>query len=245
MRSKRICALAEAALVTALIRTAHADPSTARLRMNADELPLGTTEGWKIDAKLAVLPNGAREGAKVPSAWATTEPDDVIPSSRCVDDRRGDVQAIYGGTTNTTRIFESGGKAYVDHATVEVKDGVVHVTAATRTPLARVTDDLRAYRTKDAVVLVVALDEGVFDRAVFYGCAIREMHVASPAGTTTFVSSAEEADRVMREMKGDRKNELPKWIGTELTVRASVSRSSADPGPMLRLIVTRGRERSP
>ncbi len=245
MRSKRICALVETVLALALAGEAHAEPTTTRLTVNAAELPLASPEGWKIDPKLAVLPGGVREGARPPSSWPLANDEGTNEHSRCLDDRRGAVEAAYGGTTYTTRIFESGGKEYLDRATVETKGGTVHVTDAFRTPVVRVAAGVWAYRTKEGVQLVTAVDEGMFDHAVFYGCAIREQGITSPAGTTTMVSSAEDADRVMREMRGDRKRALPRWIGVDMTVHASVSRSSADPGPMLRVIVTRGRESSP
>lgn len=244
MRSKRISALAECVLALATVGQARAEETTTRLRMNADELPR-VAEPWKIDPKLAVLPSGAREGGDVPASWPTPKDDGTEEHSRCVDQRRGDVQTVYGSTTNTTRIFESGGREYLDRVTVEVKSGVVHVSEATRTPIARIADGLWAYRTKDDVRLVAAVDEGVFDRAVFYGCSIRELSVPSPAGTASFASSASAADEVMHQMRNDPKRRLPPWVGTEMRVAASVSRSSADPGPMLRLVITRGRESSP
>ncbi len=248
MRSRRISALSEVAVALAVLATgseARAEETTSRIRIDAGGLPRVGAEGWKIDPKLAVLPSGAREGGMVPASWPTTNDDGTNEHSRCVDDRRGDVQPVYGGTTYTTRIFESGGKEYLDHVTLDVKNGVVHVAEAFRTPIARVADGIWAYRTKDDVMLVAAVDEGVFDRAVFYGCSIRQFSVASPAGATMIESSASQADEVMRQMRGDQKHRLPPWVGTEMRVVASVSRSSADPGPMLRLVITRGRASSP
>lgn len=89
-------------------------------------------------------------------------------------------------------------------------------------------------------MLVMAADDGAFDHSAYYGCSIREAMVASPAGTAELVSSASAADGVMRMMKGDEaKSVLPKWRGADARVMASVSRSSADPGPMLSIVLRR------
>lgn len=235
MRWKRICMIVEGMFLAATLSAANAEPTIQRVRVRAEELPKSTE--WKIDPKLAVLPNGARHGRKAPPSWKSRPEAWDAEGSRCVDDRKGEVAPITSNGTQTSRIFDSGGREYLDRASVEIKDGIVNVKEATRTPLARIADGVWGYRRADSVHIVAAIDEGVVDRGAFYGCRIADTIGALPVATFRIVSSATDADQVMRLAKDDRKNRLPKWIGRDMSVTGSVSKSSDDPAPMVTLVI--------
>lgn len=242
MRSRLIFSLGSVILLCA----GSASAETARVRVSIEELPF-VKDPVVIKGAEAVLPNGARDRGPVPKTWREPTPgeEQVDEASRCTDDRRGSVGTIYGHTASTARIWEANGKIWLDNADVDTALGVIEVKRAERVPLARVADGIFAYRRDKHVVLVAARDTGLMDHGAFFECRVVEQWLTAPAGTVTIESSPSDANRVMRDMQkmlaenGQKPKWRPDWTGTELRVMASVSKASADPAPMLNLVIRR------
>lgn len=104
-----------------------------------------------------------------------------------------------------------------------------------------VSESIWAYRNGNTLRLVMARDTGVFSRAIFWGCSVDETILAFPTGTVTATSSAEQINVVIKQLRdvADGQRKVPPWKGVELTVVATVSKASADPEPMLSLVIRR------
>lgn len=243
MRSRHIFSLASAALVLSVASGAKAD--TTRLRVSVDELPK-QNEPFEIDAKSAVLPNGAKDHSPIPKSWrkqpAGEEP---IENSRCTDDRRGSVGTIYATTTTTRKIWEADGKTWLDTAFIDTTSDTIKISNAERVPLARIADGLWGYRRKAAVVLVAAQDNGFTGRGgPSWDCGINESEIAMPAGARILQSSTAAANEAIDELAswsvdGKPTPRRPRWVGVDVQILASVSKSSADETAMLNVVIKR------
>ena len=240
MRSRLICSLVSVGMFVAL----PAQAETTRVRIAVDELPK-QNEPFEVNAKTAVLPNGARDHSPIPKTWRKQPEsgDEQIENSRCTDDRRGSVGTIYGTTTTTRKIWEADGKTWLDSADVELTWGYVDVKHADRVPLARITDGLWGYRSKNGVVLVSARDTGFIEEGGFYECRIQDTEIAAPSGTAGINSSPQEVNDTIHSMArsfaepGKPPKWHPAWVGVEYRILASVSKSSTDTAPMLNLVI--------
>lgn len=218
-----------------------AQADTSRVRVPVSSLPR-QDEPIKVDAANAMLPNGVREGSAAPKTWKLgVEGSMVDEASNCTDDRRASVGRSGSNETNTEKIWESNGKVFFDRARVRVEDGKVHVLSAERVPVVYVSESVWAYRKTDTVRLVFARDSGTFSRAIFFGCAVEEISVASPAGTLLIESSPEQVADVIRQVRqmDEKKGPPPPWKGAAFDLFATVSKASADAEPMMNLVIKR------
>jgi hypothetical protein len=244
MRSKLSCWLASAVFLCA--GSAHAE--TTRLRIPIDDLPL-QDEPIKLSAKDAVLPNGVKDHGAVPKSWRRVGSTDFdqVEHARCTDDRTGSVTTIRGESGSTAKIWEAGGKIWLDLAHIDTTWNYVEVKDPVRYPLARIADGIWGYRRANAVHLVTATDTGFIEEGGFYACDIRETAIAAPAGTASVESSPKAVNEAIKQIA---KNEAfsepkkppkwtPEWFGVEFKIVASVSKSSADASTTLNLVVKR------
>lgn len=249
MRSRLICSLASAALAGAgLMFAGIANAEVTRLRIAVDELPR-QDKPMEVAPKNAVLPNGTKDHGPVPKSWRkhpeSGDEDDQIESSRCTDDRRASVGTLYGNSGSVMKIWEADGKVWLDSSQIDTTWSHVEVKHAERVPLARITDGLWGYRRKGVVVLVSARDIGFIEEGGFYECAIRETEISAPAGTAIVDSSPKDVNAAIEQIARNfadtqRKPKWkPQWIGVELRILASVSKSSADASTFLSLVIKR------
>jgi hypothetical protein len=243
MRSKLICSLISGFSLLLLAGTASAE--TTRLRIAVDTLPL-QNKPLEIDAKSAVMPNGAKDHGPIPKTWRKMpENGDQMENARCTDDRRGAVGTIYGTSATVRKIWESNGKSWLDTSEIDTTWGYVEVKHAERVPLALITDGVWGYRRKDVVVLVTAGDTGFIEEGSFYECNIHESEIAAPAGTGAVHSSPQDVENAIHQLAmnmsepGKPVKRAPPWIGVEFRILASVSKSSADSSPIVSLVVKR------
>lgn len=221
--------------------TAPAQAETKRVRIPVSSLPRAD-KPIVVDAKNAMLPDGARHGTSVPKSWKITQLENMSDEfSHCTDDRRGSVTSATSLEGSTEKIWEKDGKVFFDRARVKVEDGKVVVASVERVPVVYVTESIWAYRNANTLRLITARDFGVFSRAIFWGCEVDETTIAFPTGTTTLFSSADQVNSVIKQLRelSDTAPKIPQWKGVELTVVATVSKASADPEPMLNLVIKR------
>jgi hypothetical protein len=243
MRSKLIYSLVSGCSLLLLPGTANAE--TTRLRVAVDTLPL-QSKPLEIDAKSAVLPNGAKDHGAIPKTWRKMPEDgEQMENARCTDDRRGAVGTIYGTAATVRKIWEANGKTWLDTSEIDTTWGYVEVKHAERVGLTLITEGVWGYRRKDVVVLVTAGDTGFIEEGSFYECNIHETEIAAPAGTGIVSSSPQDVESAIRQIAmnmsepGKPAKRAPQWVGVEFRILASVSKSSADSSPMLSLVVKR------
>lgn len=221
--------------------TPPAQAETKRVRVPVSSLPRAD-QPIVVDPKNAVLPDGARHGAPAPRRWKVTEQESSAEeSSRCTDDRRASLTAMSSLEGSAEKIWEKDGKVFLDRTRVKIEEGKVVVTSAERVPLVFVADNIWAYRNGKELRLVMARDFGVFWRAIFYGCEVDETPIAFPTGTTIATSSPDQVNTVIKQIREvvDPSRKVTPWKGVELKVVATVSKASADPEPMLNLVIKR------
>jgi hypothetical protein len=226
----------EIAIVVLGIASPARAETTARLRIPVSSVPR-QDEPIKIDPKNAVLPDGAREGSPLPKGWKMSVADlDDHEFGHCTDDRRASVATSGNDETSTDKIWETNGKVFLDRARVKIVDGKVHVISAERVPVVYVAESIWAFRNASTVRLVIAVDSGFFARRVSWGCFVQEHAVAVPAGAMAIDSSPDRVDEVLKENSD--KKQAP-WKGVAVKLLVSVSKASADPEPMLNLVIKR------
>lgn len=222
---------------------APARAETKRVRVPVSSLP--RQDNWKeIEPKeTVVLPDGAREGSPVPKSWKVGYGTDVSGGElgHCTDDRRGSVATGSTDETSTEKIWETNGKVFYDRARVRIDGGKVHVLSADRVPVVYVSESVWAYRDASTLRLVFARDSGSFSRAIFWGCSLEDHAMALPTGGLAIDSSPEQIDNVLAQLdaaspEAKRPKRAP-WKGIAFNLLASVSKASADPEPMLNLII--------
>ena len=221
--------------------TPPAQAETKRLRVPVSSLPR-QDQSIKVDPKYAVLPDGVRHGSPIPKSWKSTRLEQFADAlGHCTDDRRGAVSSSAGDEAGTEKIWEKDGKIFYDRARVKIEDGKINVIAAERIPVVYLSESIWGYRNGNTLRLVMARDSGVFSRAIFWGCAVDETALAFPVGTATVTSSADEVNAVNKQVRelNEPQRKIPMWKGVELTVVATVSKASADPEPMLNLVIKR------
>lgn len=220
-----------------------ADAETKRVRVPVSSLPR-QNDALEIEPKSAVLPDGAREGSPAPKSWRRA-PGETLGdgAGHCTDGRRASVgSAGDDDLVDTQKVWEANGKIFFDRANVKIQDGKVHVVSASRVAIAYVTESAWAYRKAEDVIIVTARDFGVFSRVVLFGCLLEERTLRLPTAASTISSSPEEVDGVLDQLLG--RGEVAKntgrapWKGVAFTMLASVSKASADPEPMLNLVIT-------
>jgi hypothetical protein len=219
-----------------------AQAENTRVRVPVSALPR-QDEPIKIDGKQAVLPDGAREGSAPPKSWRFGSEALDYEVGHCTDGRRAAISATTSNETSTEKVWEKDGKVFLDRTRVQIAEGKVHVTSAERVPVAYVADSVWAYRRGKTVRLITAIDSGIFSRAIFWGCSLDEIAASMPAGTTATSSSPDQVNGVIRQFLDiddqNKKLGIAPWKGVELTLVASVSKSSADAEPMLNLVIKR------
>jgi len=227
------------ALVLLSARSAEAERRRARIALA--DLPRLDVPA-KIAAADAKLPDSAREGAAPPRAWQLGSDADEMQPFHCTDDRRASVTKMATHSAEMDTIWERDGKSFLDHAYVEAKDGRIHVREATRREVTRVVAGAWAYRANDVVIVLSASDSGRFDaKWAFFGCRIQEAVLPLAPGATTIASSPDMANDARIGILGSsypRSAALGRpWKGVAYQMLATVSKSSADRGMMLSVVM--------
>jgi hypothetical protein len=238
------CAIV-ATLLAALTLCMNANASTVtRVHVELAKIP------WQdhptdVQPERAVLPSGAKHGGAVPASWARAS--ELGPATTCVDGRHASVS---GGDTQweTYKIFTEGGKELLDFAYLKVVGGMFEVQSATRHAVAKLAEPspglaVWAYREAGDMYLVWAADDGMYDRAVFYGCHMKRERTSPTTGTFSLSSSPEIAETTRRRIvavaarDGGTVPKMAPWVGLSFVVHGSVSKSSADPEPIVSLLL--------
>jgi len=249
---KKSLAILALVLVTPAARAEEKAPRVTRKMIHADELPYGDEK--KLAPAQVSLP-GAREGGAVPASWKDLSfGGEQAPSGRCFDARSSSVVTYDLEQRRTRKIVTIDGKDFLDEAIVSVAEGKVKVKEATRTPVMKLVEaapnvavwGYRRKRDRGAeIVFLAAIDHGVFDRAISYGCSLDEFSATLPTQSLGFSSSATEAFEVAQKIwkyaneAYKDKDPKPSWVGENYRVEASTSKSAADPAPMVSIYLRR------
>jgi hypothetical protein len=238
-------------LVSTSANAEEKTPTVTRKMIRADELPFGEVK--KLAPAQVSLP-GAKHGGAAPASWNTVAWDSQLPGSRCVDGRTASIESWHPDF-RTHKIVTIDGKEFLDVATISIADDKINVKEATRTPIMKIVEATAnvavwGYRRQGEhgpeVVFVSAIDEGIFDRAINYGCSLQEHTAVLPTKSISFSSSATQAYEVAQRIFDNgmedgkkRPGKRPTWVGENYRVEVSTSKSSADPTPMVAIFIRR------